>query len=108
MQDEYEDAFKGDMVFDNIVKLGELNELAYEDLFYQSTPVPPWKVAFGLVRNVKTADFLEGNTITWDRLLSMYVPHTYSSLLKLKSEFHKSHLRKIQTRGSQIRKSFEF
>ena len=47
-------------------------------------------VAFNLVKNVKNADFTEGNwKIAWDRLVSMYSLHTASSLLKLKNEFHK-------------------
>ena len=41
MQDEYKNALEDDMdLNEKIVKLGELNELAYEILFCLSTPVP--------------------------------------------------------------------
>ena len=54
------------------------------------------KVAFGLVTNMKSDDFLEGNCkVAWDRLVSKYAPHTASSRLKLKSEFHDSKLESI-------------
>ena len=51
---------------------------------------------FGLVKNAKSEDLLEGNCKgTWDRLVSMYALHTAWSLLKLKSEFHNSKLESI-------------
>ena len=51
------------------------------------------KVAFGLVKNGKSVDFLEENgKVAWDRLVSKYSLHTASSLLKLMSEFHNSKL----------------
>ena len=54
------------------------------------------KVAFELVKIAKSEDFLEGNCkVAWDRLVSKYDPHTASSLLKLKSEFHNSKLESI-------------
>ena len=52
---------------------------------------------FEVVRNVKSADFLEGNCkIEWDRLVSKYASHTASSLLQLKGEFHYSKLGSIK------------
>ena len=55
------------------------------------------KVAFGLVRNAKSANFLEGNCkVAWDRPVSKYALHTALSLLKLKSEFHISRLESIE------------
>ena len=40
------------------------------------------KIAFGQVKNVKHADFPEGNCkIAWDRLVSNYALHTASSCL---------------------------
>ena len=54
------------------------------------------KVAFGLMKNAKSEDFLEGNCkVAWDPLENKYVLHTASSLLKLKSEFHNSKLELI-------------
>ena len=94
-QEEYDEALEGNNNLDKrIVKLGELNELAYEDLILSiNTNSSVGKVAFGLVKNVKSVDFLEGNCkVAWDRLVSKYAPHTASSLLKLKSEFHNSKL----------------
>ena len=42
---------------------------------------------------MKNEDFPEGNCkVAWDRLVSKYAPHTASSLLKLKREFHNSKL----------------
>ena len=97
-QEEYENALEGnDDLNKKIVKLGELNELAYEDLILLiNTSSSVGKVAFGLVKNVKSKDFLDGNCkVAWDRLVSKYAPHTASSLLKLKSKFHNSRLESI-------------
>ena len=79
MQEEYESALEADDDLDEkSVELGELNL---------------GKVAFGLVKNAKSEDFLEGNCkVAWDRLVSKYVLHTASSLQKLKSEFHNNKL----------------
>ena len=56
-QEEYENALEGNEDLDKkIVKLGELNELAYKDLILSIN-----KVAFGLGKNEKSTDFLEGN-----------------------------------------------
>ena len=87
-QDEYENSLESDMDLNKkMVKLGELNELAYEDLISLiNTSSSAKKVAFGLVRNVKNAYFPKGNCkIAWDTLVSKYFSHTASSLLKLKS-----------------------
>ena len=79
-----------------IVKLGELNKLAYEDLILINTSSSIGKVAFGLVKYAKSEDFLEGNCkVAWDRLVSEYTLHTVLSLLKLKSEFHNNKLESI-------------
>ena len=81
-----------------ILKLGELNELAYEDsilLIKASSSVG--KVAFDLVKNAKSRDFSEGNCkIMWDRLVSNYVLHTASSILTLKSEFFNRKLESME------------
>ena len=71
------------------MKLGELNELAYEDVSLSvNTSFSVGKMAFGFVRNAKSADFPEGYCkIELNRLVSKDAPHTASSLLKLKSEF---------------------
>ena len=54
-------------------------------------------MAFGVVRNAKNADFLEGNyKIAWDWLINKCVPHMASSLLKLKIEFHNNKLKSIK------------
>ena len=99
MQDEYENTLKDDTDLNKkIMKLGELKELVYEELFLlikASSSVG--KVALGLVKNVKSTDFPEGNCkIAWDRLVRKYAPHTASSLLKLKSEFHNSKMQSVQ------------
>ena len=74
-QEEYENALEGNNnLYKTIVKLGELNELAYEDsILLINTSSSVSKVAFGLVKNVKSKDFLEGNcNVAWDRLVSKY------------------------------------
>ena len=94
-QDKYESALDGDEDLNKkIVKLSELNELAYEDLILLiNTSSSVGKVMFKLVKNAKSEDFLEGNCIiAWDWLVSKYALHTVSSLLKLKSDFHNSKL----------------
>ena len=99
MQDEYENALEGDMDLNKkIAKLGELNELACEDLILSiKTNFSVGKVAFGLGQNAKSAEFLEGNCkITWERLVSKYAPHTAPSLFKLKIEFHKNKFDSIE------------
>ena len=87
-QDEYKNAMEGDTDIDKfIIKLGEWNKLAYEDLILSiHTSLTVGKVAFGLVRNAKSADFPEGKCKNvLDRLVSKYASHTASSLLKIKS-----------------------
>ena len=61
-QDEYENAMEGDMDLNKkVVKLDELNELAYEKLTLSiNTSFSMGKVAFGLVRNAKSAYFPKG------------------------------------------------
>ena len=63
MQEEYEYALKGDMdLKKKIIKLGELNELDYEDLFLSiNINSSVGKVACGLVRNAKSLEFPKGN-----------------------------------------------
>ena len=58
MQEEYESALEGDEDLNKrIIKLGELNELAYEDLILSiNTSSSVGKVAFGLVKNAKSED----------------------------------------------------
>ena len=60
--------FDGDMELnEKIIKLGELNEIAYEDpiLSIKNTHSSVGKVAFGLVQKL-SAYFLEGNCkIAW-------------------------------------------
>ena len=75
-----------------------LNELEYEDLILSiNTSSSVGKVAFRLVRNGKSADFLEGKLQDhMDRLVSKCAPHTASSLLKIKSKFHNSKLESIE------------
>ena len=90
---EYDDVLEGDDDLDKkIIKLGELNELAYKDLILSiNTSSSVGKFAFGLVKNAKSEDFPEGNCkVALDNLASKYALHTASSLLKLKSEFHNS------------------
>ena len=87
------------MDFDEkIIKLGELNALAYEDLLLSiNTSFSIGKFVFGLVRNVKSADFPEGNCkITGARLVGKHALHTALSLLKLKNKFHDCKLELIE------------
>ena len=90
-QDEYKNALEGDTDLNKmIVKLGELNELH----FIMSIV---GKVAFRLVRNAKSEDFLEENCkVAWHRLVSKYAPHIALSLLKLNCEFQISMLKSIE------------
>ena len=93
--DEYKNALKGDMDLPKkMEKIGELNELAYEVLILLiNNTFSIGKVAFGLGRNAKNADFPKKNSkIAWDRLVSKYALCTTSHLLKLKSKFNNSKL----------------
>ena len=72
-QDEYEDALEGDIdLKKKIIKLGELNELAYEDIILSINATSSVeKVAFGLVWNGNSVEFPEGKCkIAWDMLVS--------------------------------------
>ena len=83
MQEEYEDALEDK----KIVKLGNQQELAYEDLILLIiTSSTVGKVAFGLVQNAKSLEFPEVNcNLAWDRCVK-YVWH--NSLYLLKSGFY--------------------
>ena len=97
-QDEYKNALEGDAdLNEKIIKLGELNELVYEDLILSiNASSSVGKVVFILVKNAKSEDFLEGDCkVAWDRLVSNYAPHTALSLLKLKREVHNNKLKFI-------------
>ena len=97
-QDEYENSLEGDMDLNkNITKLGESIELAYEDfILFINTSASVGKVAFALMKNTKSEDFLEGNCkVEWDRLVRQYALYTTLSLQKLKTEFHNSKLELI-------------
>ena len=63
IQEESENALEGGTDFNKkIIKLGELNKLAYEDLMLSiKTSSFVGKVAFGLVRNAKSAHFPNEN-----------------------------------------------
>ena len=62
-QNKYENVMEGDTDLNKkIIKLGELNELSHKDLIlWINTSFPVGRVAFGLVRNAKSADFPEEN-----------------------------------------------
>ena len=113
-QDEYENALKEDMDLNiKIIKLDDLNELAYEDfILLINTGSSVCKLAFGLVWNAKSTEFLKENCkIAWNRLVSKYAPRIASPLLKLKNEFHNSKLeliKKTLMSGSWIWKGLEF
>ena len=59
-----------------IVKLGELNKCAYEDLILSINTSPSvGKIAFSLVKNAKSENFLERNCkVAWDRLVRKGAP----------------------------------
>ena len=98
-QEEYEDALKDDTDLDKmIIKLGELNELVYEDLIlYINTTYWVGKGDFKLVWIGNSVEFPEGECkIVWDRLVNDYASHTTLSLLKLKSRSHISKLESIR------------
>ena len=66
-----------------IIKLGELNELAYKDIVLSINR----KVAFNLIKNCKSKEFPKGNCrLAWECLVRKYEPHTTLKLLKLKKE----------------------
>ena len=72
-QEEYENTLMCDTDLDKkILKLFQLNELAYEDLILSiNTYSSVEKVAFELMINAKNLKFLEGNCeVAWDRLIS--------------------------------------
>ena len=91
------------------IKLGELNEDFISSI---NTSSSVGKVAFRLIRNAKSADFLEWNSkIDLDRLVSKYAPHTALFLLMLKSEFCISKLEKIKNDSDELisnLKSFKY
>ena len=95
MQGEFEKAKESDTDLDqNIVKLSELHELAYEDLILSiNASSAVGNVAFEFLRNAKNLEIPEGNCkITRDRLVNKHALHTSLSLLKLRNEFHSSKL----------------
>ena len=99
IQHEYENALECDIDIDKkFIKLVGLNELAYDDIILSiNTYSSVRKVAFGIVRNVKSVEFPKGNCkIAWDRVINKYVPHTASSLLKLKNNFHNHNFESIE------------
>ena len=69
------------------------------------------KVAFSLVCNSKSSEFLNGNSkLLWDRLVNKYALYSALPLLKLKSKFHNSKLdlvENIQMSRSQIWNGFK-
>ena len=68
MQEEYDSALEGhDDLDKKIIRSGESNEFAYEDLILSiNTSASVGKVAFGLVKNAKSEDFPEGNCkVAW-------------------------------------------
>ena len=92
MQEKYEDALESKTDLDKkIVKPGNLNELAHENLMlWVNTSSTVKNIAFGLVQNAKSLEFPDSNCkLAWDRLINKYTSNTISSLLKLKSEFLK-------------------
>ena len=85
---------KDDATSKKIVKLGDANEEAFEDVILSiNHTTKQGKVAFSLVKNCKTSDYPEGNCkLAWDRLVAKYAPKTAPSLLKLKKQFANSKL----------------
>jgi len=80
-----------------ILKLGELNELAYEDIVLSIIhTTSSGKVAFRLIKNCKSDDFPEGNCkLACELLVKKYEPHTVPKLLKLKKEFTNKRLEDV-------------
>ena len=98
-QFEYANDLEGDINLNkNMIRLGKLKELAYEDVILSiNIRFSLGKVEFGFGKSVKSSDFLLGNCkIAWDGLISMYAPHMVTFLFKLKSEFHNSKLKSMQ------------
>ena len=96
--EEYENAVaKNDRSGDNIIKLNDANEEAFEDIILSIDHTSKQgKVAFSLVKNCKTAKYPEGNCkLAWDRLVAKYSPKTAPSLLKLKKNFANSQLESV-------------
>ena len=106
MWEEYESALERcEDLKKKIVKVCELNELAYEDVIVSiKASSSVGKVAFGLVKNAKNDDFPEKNCkVVWDRLVNKYAPHTASSL-----QISWSQLIRTLTSGFLIWKGFKF
>ena len=72
-----------------ILQLAKLNKQGFMELMLSlNTTTTKGKIAFWLVRNCKTHEFLHGNVkLSFDQLWSKYSPKTTTSLLKLKQEF---------------------
>ena len=90
---------KDDATSKKIVKLGDANEEAFEDVILSiNHTTKQGKVAFSLVKNCKTSDYPEGNCkLAWDRLVAKYAPKAAPSLLKLKKQFANSKLGDAET-----------
>jgi len=81
-----------------LLKLDKLNKQGFMDLVLSmNTTTARGKVAFRIVRNCKTSQYLDGNVKTaWDRLTQKYAPRTTTSLLNLKKKFENSVLKSSQ------------
>ena len=76
------------------VRLGALNELAFEDLILCiQADTKAGRVAFNLVKNCKTDDHPEGNfCLAWTRLGNKFCPKTAPTYVSLKKDFTNSSL----------------
>ena len=89
VQEEYDEALEGNTDLNrNLIKLGDLIELVYKDLFLAiNTSSLVDKALFRLVFNAKSLEFPKSNSnVAWDELVNLYALHTASFVLKMKSE----------------------
>lgn len=77
-------------------KIVDSNDMAYEQLILSMDITKSGgKVAFGIIKGSKSADYEDGNgTVAWTRLLNKYSPKTAPSLVKLERQFRTSKLKK--------------
>ena len=97
-QKQCANALKGDEDLNKIVKVGEVNELTYEDLILSiDSNFSMVKLEFGLERNAKSLEFSKENCkVECDWLMNKCAPHNAWTLLKVNNEFHNKKLESIE------------
>jgi gag-polypeptide of LTR copia-type len=80
------------------MRIADLNELAYTELILSiDDKSSSGKVAFNLVKDCKSKDYVDGNALlTWELLKNKFEPISAPSLVKLEKQFCQCALKKSQ------------